>query len=418
MAKPRIKTPVLEYWGFKQHPFDDYILRGKSLSLFANRGDELHRLRNSLSNRLTGVYGSRGVGKSSFLRKFEEMLEKEDLAVAYVHLTGTSANALYREILAVILRCNIKGSIKTNKKLKLDSKKELDRVEFSISLTQEWDFGANTVLRAGMKKLTEKQADPHTEESARALIRNIITNTRAAFVVIVDDLERMNEVFQMKHVPDSDEAYFRFVSAFARTVDESFSDEGVAFVVSLDEHFVRRIAQETLDSQGAISFSFGELVELGSFRPKELLDVIRIRLKGRKWPRALKDFISLDAFWALLTVTGGHARRTLAALRAAMEYVEMNKRHKRLDVECIRSGLISRSERIDEKDLAIVEFLSTSGPHSPSDDELIKAINITRKPLSKRLKVLTSRLGLQITQEASGKTIKDLYSLPEIQFRD
>lgn len=113
MMKPRIITPVLKYWGFRKHPFDDYILKGQSLNLFVDREDELHRLHNALSNRLTGIYGSQGVGKSSFLRKFGEVLENYSLAVAYVHLTGTTEKALYREILTTILRCHANGKIKT-----------------------------------------------------------------------------------------------------------------------------------------------------------------------------------------------------------------------------------------------------------------------------------------------------------------
>ena len=303
--KPRIITPVLKYWGFRKHPFDDNILKGQSLNLFVDREDELHRLHNALSNRLTGIYGSQGVGKSSFLRKFEEVLENNSLAVAYVHLTGTTEKALYREILATILRCHTNGKIKTYRKIKLDSKRELERVEFSIRIARESEIGAAAVVKGGYKELKEKQADPHTEESARLLIKDIIANTRTAFVVIVDDLERM------KHFLENDEAYFRFITAFARTVDESFSDESIAFIVSLDRHFVGRIGLESPGKQGTVSFSFGELVELLSFQPQQLLELIRKRLNDRKWTKTLNDFISIDAFWVLITATGGHPRSCL-----------------------------------------------------------------------------------------------------------
>ena len=32
-----IITPVLKYWGFEQHPFDDLVLRGEELELFIDR---------------------------------------------------------------------------------------------------------------------------------------------------------------------------------------------------------------------------------------------------------------------------------------------------------------------------------------------------------------------------------------------
>ena len=412
MMKPRIITPVLKYWGFRKHPFDDYILKGQSLNLFVDREDELHRLHNALSNRLTGIYGSQGVGKSSFLRKFEEVLENHSLSVAYVHLTGTTEKALYRQILATILRCHANGKIKTYRKIKLDSKRELERVEFSIRLARESEIGAAAVVKGGYKELTEKQADPHTEESARALIKDIIANTRTAFVVIVDDLERM------KHFLENDAAYFRFITAFARTVDESFSDESIAFVVSLDQHFVDRIGRESPDNQGTISFSFGELVEIPSFQPQQLLELIKKRLNDRKWPKTLSDFISIDAFWVLITASGGHPRRSLAVLRSEMEYIERNKKPKRIDAPGIKSALSRRNESLDEKDIAIVQFLATSGPRSASDDDLQKAVDLTRKPLSDRLKNLTNKLGLHVANQPSGKTIKTLYFLPEIHFGD
>jgi len=409
MEKPRIKTPVLEYWGFKKHPFDDYILRDKRLSLFVNREDELHQLHNSLSNRLTGVYGSQGVGKSSFLRKFEQILRKSGLSVAYVHLTGTTERALYREILAAILTCHIEGSIKTLKKLKLNSKRELDRVEFSIRLTRESELGAEAVLKGSIKESTEKSIEPHTEESARALTRDIINNTKTAFVIIVDDLERM------KHFMEDDAAYFRFISSFARTVDESFSDESVAFVVSLDEDFVSRLAPDFSNVQGAISFSFGELQELRCFEPQQLVELIKKRLEEVKWSKSLTEFITNDAFWTLLITTGGHARRSLAVLRAAMEYVERNKKQKKLDTECVRAGMATRGEIIDDKDLTIVQFLTEFGPHSASDEDFQKSVGLTRKRLSEHLKTLSEQIGLKITKAATGTTTKDLFSLPEIQ---
>lgn len=209
-----------------------------------------------------------------------------------------------------------------------------------------------------------------------------------------------------------------FITAFAKTVDESFSDESVAFVVSLDRHFVDRISRENPDNQGTISFSFGELVEIPSFQPQQLLELVKKRLKDRKWPKTLSDFISIDALWVLITATGGHPRKALAVLRSAMEYVERNKKPKKIDTKGIKSALLRRNESLDEKNIAIIQFLSRSGPHSASDDAFQKAVSLTRKPLSERLKNLTPQLGLTITKEPRGTTTKDLYSLPNILFID
>jgi hypothetical protein len=50
MAAKTIITPVLKFWGFERHPFDDLVLRGDELDLFIDRKVELRRLQNSLSH--------------------------------------------------------------------------------------------------------------------------------------------------------------------------------------------------------------------------------------------------------------------------------------------------------------------------------------------------------------------------------
>jgi hypothetical protein len=37
MAAKTIITPVLKFWGFERHPFDDLVLRGDGLDLFIDR---------------------------------------------------------------------------------------------------------------------------------------------------------------------------------------------------------------------------------------------------------------------------------------------------------------------------------------------------------------------------------------------
>ncbi len=412
MPTPMILTPVLRYWGFKQHPFDDFILMDKRLRLFVNREDELHQLHNGLSNRLSAVYGSQGVGKSSFLRMFCQRIQKDGLSVAYVHMTGTSENSLYREILAAILRCHINGSIKTDKRLKLDSKRELERVELSIRFAREAELGANLVIKGMVKEVTEKQIQKHTEESACSLISDIIFNTKSAFVVIIDDLERV------KLFAENEQNYFKFITSFARTIDELFSHEGVAFVVSLDESFVNTISQNLPGDEGAISFSFGELVELRSFPPDHLLQMIRTRLIKRSQNKSLKSFMTQDAFYSLAISTGGHPRRALAVLRTAMEYVEKNKKPRQLDVQSIQEALKKRKESLDEKDSAIIGFILTHGPRSASDKDIQEQVGLTRNALLTRLKGLRSQLGIRVTQHVSGTTTKDVYSVPKVEFEE
>ncbi|MBC8462268.1 MAG: AAA family ATPase [Deltaproteobacteria bacterium] len=404
------ETPVLKYWGFKEDPFEDFILQGESLRLFVCRHYELHRLHNALNTRCIGVYGTHGVGKSSFLRKFEKKIKHTGLVVAYVRLAGSTEKALYREILAAILQCHSEKKIKTGKEFKLNSREESKRVDSSIRVAKELECGAVSVMKAGVKQAKEILSAPHDEDSARLLISKIIANTKTAFVVIVDDLERM-EYFLKNRI-----SYARFIAGFVRTVGDLFSRQGVAFVVSLDKGFVDQIGHKMPHDEGEALFSFEELVELPNFLPQELADMIRKRLNDRKWGKTLGDFISPDAFWGLMLATGGHPRKGFGVLRMAMQYVEMRKKPRKLDMESIKEGLKGRPDSIDDKDLTIVQFLSIPGSHSASDKDFQKAVGLGRTSLLNRLQALTYRLGLEVAAERIGTTTKDVYSLPEIKF--
>jgi ABC-type phosphonate transport system ATPase subunit len=96
-----IPTPTLRFWGFKEHPFADNILRDDLLGLFVGREQELLQVEDALGrSRVVGVYGNLGVGKSSFLHKLRERLVGDSVPVAYVHLNADSEDTLYRELLA------------------------------------------------------------------------------------------------------------------------------------------------------------------------------------------------------------------------------------------------------------------------------------------------------------------------------
>ena len=227
MAKSII-TPVLEYWGFERHPFSDFILKGDGLDLFINREIEIKRLHNCLSDRLTGIYGKPGIGKSSFLRKFQEML-RTNYPIIYLQMAGNSEKILYREILGTILVNIKKNSIKTSKKLDID--KELSRMENTLQQTRESEIGASAVFSGSISETKTTNTPKHTEDSAFNLLRGIIQKTETPFVIIIDDMERIKFMFE------TEEAYFRFITAFARNVNESFNKAEVAFVITLDDKF-------------------------------------------------------------------------------------------------------------------------------------------------------------------------------------
>ncbi|MCX7048357.1 MAG: ATP-binding protein [Candidatus Sumerlaeota bacterium] len=414
-AKP-IVTPVLKYWGFDRHPFDDFVLRGEELALFIDRDTEIRRLQNALSNPLCGAFGTQGVGKSSVLNRLSRQIEQDGYAVVGVQMTGTSENVLYREILASILREIKEGHIKTLSKFKLHVDRELERVEHSIKYTSSMEASgeaglkvvANLGSKVGVKKSEERELLQHTEDTAMALISQIALHIKEPFVVIIDNLERT------KSLLDHEEAYFRFVTRFARTIDTAFSETGIAFVVSLDQSFANRIKGQLPGTEEAYSFSFGQLVEIGAFPPADLFAVLARRLSKRGWPGKTDDFIAREAFWALALATGGHPRRAFAVLREAMELIAASRAKKQIALEHLRQAATNCREKIDETDMKIIEFLATHKPHSSSDEPFTEAVGITRPRLGLRLAELQKIGILCMTQEISGTAKKDTYSLQDL----
>lgn len=411
MATKTIITPVLKFWGFERHPFDDLVLRGGDLSLFIDRATEVRRLQNALSHSLCGVFGAQGVGKSSVLNRLVELTLKEGHAVVTVQMTGTSENLLYREILAAVLREIQAGGIKVAGKLGLKVDQELERVQNSIKYTAAveatgeagWKALLNLAVKTGIKKQEEHELAKHTEETAVELIRDIARHTKEPFVVVIDNLERA------KYLLNNKDAYFRFITKFAQTIDTTFAELGVPFVVSLDQSFPDRIDGFLPGAEEAYSFSFGQLVEIKVFPPTEFFQIISRRLGHRKWSATTDDFIDRDAFWALMLATSGHPRRAFAVLREAMELIAAKNSKKKIRLEHMRAAIDECGEKLSETDVRIFQFLVDNGPHSSSDDKFMKHVGIGRAQLRTRLTELHDKVLLGVSEEASGSAKKDIY---------
>jgi archaellum biogenesis ATPase FlaH len=407
---------VLKFWGFERHPFDDLVLRGDELDLFIDRKVELRRLQNSLSHSLCGVFGSQGVGKSSVLNRLVVLTLKEGYAVAMVQMTGTSENLLYREILAAILREIKAGNVKVAAKLGLKADQELERVQSSIKYTSAveasgeagWKALLNLAVKTGIRKQAEREVAKHTEDSAVELIRDIAQHKKEPFVVVIDNLERA------KYMLNSEEAYFRFITKFAQTVDTTFAVLGVPFVVSLDQSFPDRIDGYLPGAEEAYSFSFGQLVEIGVFPPGDFFKIVNRRLSHRGWPGKVDDFIEREAFWALMIATGGHPRRAFAVLREVMELIASENGAKKIRLNQIRAAIDGCGEKLIETDMQIFRFLAVNGPRSSSDDAFMKAVGIGRAQLRTRLTELQKKALLIVTEETSGSAKKDVYSLDKL----
>jgi hypothetical protein len=418
MAAKMIITPVLRFWGFQRHPFDDLVLRDGDMDLFVDRITEVRRLQNALSHSLCGVFGSQGVGKSSVLYKLVELTRKEGHTVVTVQMTGTSENLLYREILAAVLREIKAGGIPVSSKLGLKVDQELERVQHSIKYTASveaagevgWKALLNLAVKTGIKKQEEHELTQHTEETAVELIRDIARHAKEAFVVVVDNLERA------KYMLNNKDAYFRFITKFAQTIDSTFSELGVPFVVSLDQSFPDRIDGFLPGAEEAYSFSFGQLVEIKMFPPADFFQIIKSRLDHRKWTGSVDAFIEREAFWALMIATGGHPRRAFAVLREAMELIAAKNAKKKIRLEHMRAAIEECGEKLSETDLKIFQFLVANGPHSSSDDKFMRAVGIGRAQLRTRLAELHAKALLGVSEETSGSAKKDTYFADNLAF--
>jgi hypothetical protein len=345
------------------------------------------------------------------LNKLAVLTRKEGYAVVTVQMTGTSESLLYREVLSAILGEIKTGKIKVSGRLGLKVDQQLERVQNSIKYTSSveasgeagWKALLNLAVRTGITKQAEHELTQHTEDTALALIRDIARYTREPFVVVIDNLERA------KFLLNNADAYFRFITQFAQTVDTTFSELGVPFVVSLDQSFADRIDGYLPGAEEAYSFSFGQLVEIRVFPPGDLFKILQRRLECRKWSGTVDDFIDRDAFWALMIATSGHPRRAFAVLREAMELIAAKNAKKRLRLEHLRAAIDECGERLADTDMRIFQFLTANGPHSSSDDVLMKAAGIGRAQLRTRLAELQDKVLLGVREETVGSTKKDVY---------
>ncbi len=407
MSNKYIMTPALRYWGFEKSPFEDATLQNETMDLFVGRERELNAVHNSLNSRLTGVYGTQGVGKSSFLIKLCGKIRK-NTPVIYVR-TGLSEKTIYREILEELLE-NIKSKSLKTEGYKLDVKLELKRLRASISRTRSSEIGGKAVIYGKIEEQSTENLEPHTEQSASKLLREVLEHLKTSLAIVIDDLERLSTAF------DSDSKYLKFIFGFARHVGDFFNLPGIPFIVSLDDRVIEEASKRTGDSENTLSLSFGRLKRLSNFSPKELVLFIKKRLEyaGTEKEKPVGDFIEEDAFLALIGGTQGHPRLTLRVLQTAIEFVEFKKLSKCLTKKAILEGLKENNLSIDDTDMKIVSHLAQSGSLSLADEKFIKDVfGISSEAIRIRLKKLKKNIGLKVKKEPAGKTSsKDVYELP------
>ena len=405
-------TRTLKFWGFKSHPFEEAVLEGDTLTLLVNRTDERDDLEDALHNRITGVYGSLGVGKSSFLSWFTSDPPVKNLTVVLVRLPSESADNLYREMLAEVLDSINKGKLKLKGKFDLNCKNELLRLEGTIAHSRTYEVGVSSVIKGGTTVETSKGLTQHTEVSSRRLLANIIRNATEPFVIILDDFHNIE-----LSKANNNSGYLPLLGRLLTTIGQHFNNRNVSFVITLDDEIEKHINKARSASKGAFSFAIGDFVKVDPLNIKDLLLLISVRLQDNGWKKGVKNFISHEAYYALALCSDGHPRRALRVLRNAMHIVAKEKSantNMYIELMHLEKAAKKSGESIDEIEFAIINYIINNGPTSASDEKLIKAIGILRASLRLRLEKLKERMNLIVERKRVGGTIQVLYSVPNL----
>lgn len=412
-----IPTPTLRYWGFKEHPFADNILRDDLLDLFVDRERELLQVEDCLGrSRLVGVYGNLGVGKSSFLHKLREKLSTDKVPVVYVHLHADSEGTLYRELLTELLVAITEGDLQAKRIPGFKSEEEAQRLHASVASSRGADFGAKLAGLGGkfVEDLT-LSFPMHTEASARESVRQIFDAVKTPTVIIFDDFEKLRY-----ESSGQTRDYFPILSRFVSTLEELLNRKNIAFVVSMDDQ-VETLIQMHRKQGGQFAFSLNSLCRIPTLSLEHLWDLIAIRLKRHGWKDKPVEFMTDEAFFALALGSSNHPRKAVNILAEAMLLTANSRGTKRcLDAKSILAGAIEARLPVDDKDWLAVQYLLKHRESSNSDDALRKHLGYQRvktkegyhASVDRKLNSVATALRLDFEDVSTGQTVKKVLRLP------
>ena len=416
-----IPTRTLKFWGFKDHPFADNILRNGLLKLFVNRKTELGDAEDALGHsRIVGVFGGLGVGKSSFLQKLKQTLNKDGYPVAYVHLTADSEGTLYREMLAEILALNLAGELKLKRVSGFKAKDEANRLVASVSKSRGTNFGGKLLglLGGDIKENRQTQLAPHTEASARVTLKTTFDALKSPLIVVLDDFEKLRYQSSGKQ-----RDYFPILSRFIGTLEESFNHKNVSFVVSMDNH-VESLIESSRKKKEAFAFSLNSLIELPNLELIHLRDFLKVRLRQYGWRKKTADFITQEAFLALALASGTNPRWIARIVAEAMKLVANRRQSaKQIDLKIMKAACENAGNALDAKDWIVVNHILAGGEGSANDDALRKALAF-KKPkrkdgyhasVERRLKTVAASFRLEFEEVPTGTTRKNVLRLPDVK---
>lgn len=415
-----IPSKTLKYWNFKEHPFADNILRDGLLKLFVNRETQLSDTEDALGHsRIVGVYGGLGVGKSSFLQKLKQRLNKDGYPVAYVHLTADSEETLYREMLAEVLVLILSKKLNLKRINGFKAADEAIRLVASVSESRGANFGGKFLGTIGgdLKENKQTQVDAHTEASARVTLKTIFDGLKSPLIVVLDDFEKLRYQSSGKQ-----RDYFPILSRFIGTLEEIFNHKDVSFVVSMDNH-VESLIEKSQKNKEAFAFSLNSLIELPNLELPHLRDFLSVRLKAHGWKQKTGQFINTDAFLALALASGTNPRWIVRILAEAMKLVSNRKRKtKQIDLRVIKDAAKNAGNQLDAKDWIVVNHILKYGEGSANDDALRQALGF-KKPkrpdgyhasVERRLKTVAASLRLDFDEVPTGTTKKNVLRITEV----
>lgn len=414
-----IPSKTLKFWEFEDHPFADNILKGDLQNLFVGREEQVEDVEDSLGHsRVVGIYGSLGVGKSSFLHKISHSLEAEGYPVALVQLNADSETTLYREILAEMLCLWHSDNLKLENP-KCDLESEIQRLYSSVNKSRGANFGGKLLGLLGGDFTENKTVETtsHDEASARATIGEMFDSLNTPLIIVLDDFEKLK--YESSGVIRD---YFPILSRFVSTLEESLNHKLVSFVVSMDDHVEELIIRNQKEG-GAFAFSLNSLIRLPNLSLNQLLEMICIRLHQSGWEEGIGEFVTEDAFYGLALSSSNHPRVIVRILAEAMKLAAREKTAP-ITLTHIATAAKKLNYSVVEKEFKVVEYLRENRTTSGSDLDLLKLLGYkTPKKSGDRnramvslLNKLVKKLDLEETEVSVGATKKKILSLPAIDF--
>lgn len=417
-----IRTKTLKFWKLNKHPFRDDALDEHTMGLFVGRQKALDDLIDAVAHsKLIGIYGTLGAGKSSFLRRLRKELAAEKLANGYVHYSADSENTLFRELLAEVLFLYHKKTLKLKKGTDISIKDELLRMNATVAVAKGANFGGKIKPLVGeiggdFTEETTKTYAPHDEDSARSSVQILLESANQPVVLILDDFEKLRY-----ETSGETRDYFSILSRFATTLEGFQGEHELVFIASMDDLVIEHV-KATQKRKGHFAFSMNHLYELPHLPVDEIVDLIRARLKSVGYRMRISNFLTQEAFWALIIASGRNTRLVIKLMAEAMKHCANRGSDHLISIKDMKFAALDCKVTIDEKALTVATYLSEHKETSAYDDKLREAAqyakpkgeHATNRQFERKLKEASELVGAEMMKDSG--TNKISYKLKPLKW--